>query len=82
MYSSIARHQNIEKLTIVEYHQKLLPVFKFSRPKCDQVNSDLFLRLIIFLNTAFPCSNYRNLISIPIELNSNFSVRFNGAVPE
>lgn len=34
------------------------------------------------INNTFPYSNYRSLISMPIELNSNFSIRFNGAVQD
>jgi len=75
-----------EKLAFVEHQHQLHPAFKFSSAKCVRVNLDLFNGLILFLNrsinTTFPYSNYRNLISIPIELNSNFPVRFNGAVQE
>lgn len=88
-HNSIAgqsKHQTKEKWAFVEHQQELHPAFKFSSSKCVHVNLYLFHGLILFLNrtiiTTFPYSNYRNLISIPIELNGNFPVRFNGAVQE
>lgn len=91
-YCSIAgqsEHQTKEELASVEHQQELQPAFKFSSPKCVHVNLDLFHGLILFLNrsinTTFPYSTYRNLISIPIELNSNFPtdlmVQYKNTVP-
>lgn len=83
-YFLIARHQNIEKLT-VEYHQQLLPAFKFSRPKCDRHIISYFLDSLFFWILHFPVliteNSFLFLLSWTAIFLSDLMARYQNKVP-